>query len=273
MNNTEPDAEGIVDSAVLFTMGILFGGLALDMGGPQPQDRTLRQSLIDLLLNSIKEGSFGPLRLVRRDDGLYLTGCGLMHPVDSPEHAEAVVAQLIEGLKPMLQGLGADAVLRLEPVDDINVTDESCPQGMAGTIDGYDAADDSGDVTWHDCTETIEPTCDLCPASTAATVAGSEHAAAPAAHERLAETEQSSVALVTDAPAIAPAAEAPPIGPVAGAPIIAPAVEAPAKAPPASPCLITLKPLKQPGRQSAFEHIDRTLDEIVSRMHSCKSVA
>jgi hypothetical protein len=273
MNNNEPNAEGIVDSAVLFTMGILFGGLALDMGGPQPRDRTLRRSLIDLLLNSIKEGSFGPLRLVQRVDGLYLTGCGFMHPVDSPEHAEAVIAQLIEDLKPVLQGLGADALLRLEPVDDIDVADGSCPQGTAGTVDGYDAADDSDDVTWHDCTETIEPTCDLCPAPTAATVVAREHAAAPAAQEPIAETEQSSVALVTDTPAIAPAAEAPPIGPMARAPIIAPAVEAPAKTPTSSPCLITLKPLKQSGRQSALAHIDRTLDEIVSRMHSRKSVA
>lgn len=100
-----------MDGAVLFTMGTLLGGLALDLGAGARRLRTARRQVIQILSDSIRAGTFGPLRLAEYHDGLYLVGCGLKQPVDSAEQAELLVVRALDELRRMLEGLDLSALM------------------------------------------------------------------------------------------------------------------------------------------------------------------
>ncbi len=228
-----------MDSAILFTLASLFGGMVLDQGKTSRRRPTLRQSLIDTLLTSLTEGSFGPLRLVEREEGMYLTGCGVMHPVRSREEAEKVAGELVNELRGGLGGL--DPQMLIEPIglDDPKATEDLRTPEVDDEFEDLMVCDPAEAVAWQEWPDTGGQICETI-----------EAAASPTP---------------VDEPA--PPTEAPPSLPAARAPTLS-IVDVQEEKPLTEPCPITLEPLALPHPSQHFRRIDKTLDEIMSRMVS-----
>jgi hypothetical protein len=97
-----------LQSAIVVTLGATLGGLATDFIAPRPRRPSLRRWLIDTLSKGIRQGTTGPLRLVEREDGLYVIGCGLSHRVDSVDEAGELVGDLLREVGDMLGECGFD---------------------------------------------------------------------------------------------------------------------------------------------------------------------
>ena len=236
---------------MLFTLGTLFGGMFLDQGQTLRRRTTLRRSLIDLLRTSIEEGTFGPLRLVDRLDGTYLTGCGLMHYVRSPEEAENIARELMEELRSLLGGLDPEMLLEMaggekpESVEDLRTPD--IDEGFTDIEERFEdliVPDSAEDVAWREWPDTNEPACQTCE---------TVEASAPAAFN----------VSPTDEPA---RAKEPPAASLTVEPPDLKVVNVATEPPIAEPFPIALQQLQLTRRSQQLQQIDKTLDEIMSRM-------
>ncbi len=188
-----------MDSGVLFTLGVVFGGMATDVLAPRPPNRSLRRWLIEALSEGIRRGTAGPLRLVERDCGLCVVGCGLSQRVDSEEEAEELIGALLGEVRPLLGGYGLDTVAETSPTGSPDGGEQEPAECRDGQYTEVSGAADDRDMGWVEWPETTDAFCDETGTCPQAAAIATDHGEMPAPGRGEPEIAGSAAPAATDA--------------------------------------------------------------------------